>query len=89
MEPESLSRQPSPLLNTSAPLGGAPASGENALEEGAEDSDGDPMPAVLSRPSLSFCVAWLFGLEAFMRIAIGEGRDDKDHKGLRTGNFLT
>lgn len=64
MEPESLSRQQSPLSTTSAPLGGAPASGENALEEGAEDSDGDPMPAVLSR--LSFCVAWLFGLEAFL-----------------------
>lgn len=74
MEPESLSRQQSSLLNTSAPLGGAPASGENALEEGAEDSDGDPMPAVLSRLSLSFCVAWLFGLEAFLTESAARAR---------------
>ena len=72
MEPESLSRPQSPLSTTSAPLGGAPASGENALEEGAEDSDGDPMPAVLSR--LSFCVAWLFGLEAFLTESAARGR---------------
>lgn len=64
MEPETISRQQSPLSTTSAPLSGPPASGENALEEGAGDSEGDPMPAVLSR--LSFCVAWLFGLEAFL-----------------------
>ena len=64
MEPESISRQSSPLSTTSAPLGGAPASGETAWKEGAEDSEGDPMPAVFSR--LSFCVAWLFGLEAFL-----------------------
>ncbi|WP_321963822.1 hypothetical protein [Paraburkholderia sp. J7] len=64
MEPESLSRQHSPLSTTSAPLGGALASGETALEEAPEDGDSDPMPGVLSR--LSFCVAWLFGLEAFI-----------------------
>jgi hypothetical protein len=64
MEPESISRQPSPLSTTSAPLGGALASGESALDEGADDSEADPVPAVLSR--LSFCVAWLFGLEAFL-----------------------
>ncbi|CAD6560362.1 hypothetical protein LMG27952_07094 [Paraburkholderia hiiakae] len=64
MEPESLSRQQSPLSTTSAPLGGVLASDESALEERVEDSDADPMPAVLSR--FSFWVAWLFGLEAFL-----------------------
>ncbi|WP_028202408.1 hypothetical protein [Paraburkholderia nodosa] len=64
MEPEAISRQQSPLSTTSVPLSGALASGENTLEQGADDSEGDPMPAVLSR--LSFCVAWLFGLEAFL-----------------------
>ena len=72
MEPESHSRQQSPLSTTSAPLGGVLASGESALEEGAEDSDADPMPAVLSR--LSFCVAWLFGLEAFLAESDARGR---------------
>jgi hypothetical protein len=64
MEPDAISRQQSPLSTTSAPVGGALASGESALGEGTGDSEGDPMPAVLSR--LSFCVAWLFGLEAFL-----------------------
>ncbi|QGZ59942.1 hypothetical protein [Paraburkholderia acidiphila] len=72
MEPESLSRQQSPLPTTSAPLGGALASGETALEEGAEESDSDPMPAAFSR--LSFCIAWLFGLEAFLAQSSGRAR---------------
>ncbi|MCP3719050.1 hypothetical protein [Paraburkholderia sp. CNPSo 3281] len=64
MEPEAISRQQSSLSTTSVPLGAALASGESASEEGADDSEGDPMPAMLSR--LSFFVAWLFGLEAFL-----------------------
>ncbi|MCX5540906.1 hypothetical protein M3A49_15610 [Paraburkholderia sp. CNPSo 3076] len=64
MEPDAISRQQSSLSTTSVPLSGALASGESASEEGADDSEGDPMPAMLSR--LSFCVAWLFGLEAFL-----------------------
>lgn len=64
MEPESFSRRQSPLSTTSAPLGGALASGENALHENAGDGDDDLAPGMLSR--LSFCVAWLFGLEAFL-----------------------
>ncbi|MEX3984429.1 hypothetical protein AB4Y45_36325 [Paraburkholderia sp. EG287A] len=72
MEPEAISRQQSPLSTTSAPLSGAPASGETVLEEGAGDSEGDPTPAVLSR--LSFCVAWLFGLEAFLAASDARAR---------------
>ena len=70
MEPESLTRQQSPLSTTSTPLGGALASGETALEEAPEDSD--PVPAALSR--LSFCIAWLFGLEAFLAQSGGRAR---------------
>jgi hypothetical protein len=61
MESESVSRQPSPLP---APV--SAAAGACTLEDDApEAGDGrDPAPAVLSR--LSFCIAWLFGLEAFL-----------------------
>ncbi len=64
MEPESFSRRQSPLSTPSAPLGSALASGESTLNDNAGESQDEPAPGVLSR--LSFCVAWLFGLEAFL-----------------------
>ncbi|SDC51456.1 hypothetical protein [Paraburkholderia lycopersici] len=68
MEPESVSRQQS-TLPAPVSLGGALASGEGALDEGDGDGD-DPMPALPAR--LIFCIAWLFGLEAFL--AESDGR---------------
>ena len=65
MKSETVSRHPSPLT-APAPAPVPVAAGACATEEDAPDEDdgSDPSPAMLSR--LSFCIAWLFGLEAFL-----------------------
>jgi hypothetical protein len=51
---------------------GAFASDDDAPGEGGEDDPDDLIPGALSR--LSFCIAWLFGLEAFLSEPDGRSR---------------
>jgi hypothetical protein len=68
MESDSVSRQQSPMtppLSPSLPgAAGSFASEEFAAEESGESDERGAMSTALTR--LSFCVAWLFGLEAFL-----------------------